>query len=47
MSSREHVEQLTNRIYQSERKQGKQVSRESIREQVVRTAKRNDQKSQK
>jgi len=47
MSKREHVEQLTQRIYESERKQGKQVSRESIREQVVRTAKRNDQKRKK
>ena len=47
MSNREHVEQLTQKIYESERKQGKQVSRESIREQVVRTAKRNDQKRKK
>ncbi len=47
MSSREHVEQLTNRISQSERNQGKQVSREAIREQGVRRAKRNDQKSKK
>jgi len=47
MSTREQIEQLTQRIYQSERKQGKDVSRETIRERVVQTAKRNDQKSKK
>ena len=47
MSTREQIEQLTQRIFNAERKQGKQVSRENIREQVVRTAKRNDQKSKK
>lgn len=47
MSTREQIEQMTQRIYNAERKQGKQVSRESIREQVVKTAKRNDLKSKK
>jgi len=47
MSTREQIEQMTQRIYQSERKQGKDVSRETIRERVVQTAKRNDQKSKK
>lgn len=44
---REQVEQLTQRIFESERKQGKQISREQVRERVVEQAKRNDIKQQK
>lgn len=38
MTSREQIERVTNQIVDSQRKQGKQVNREQIRERVVRQA---------
>ena len=43
-TSREQVERVTTRLYNDARQQGKQVSRESIRQEVVKRAQKLDNK---
>jgi len=47
MPSREQVERVTDQFVKSNRDAGKTLSREQVREQVVRHAKRIDQKTKK
>ena len=45
MPSREQVERITNRFYNQSRESGKNQSRESIRKEVVKRAKRIENKT--
>lgn len=42
--NREQVERVTNRLYNDAKQSGRQVSRESIRDEVVKRAKRLENK---
>ena len=47
MPSREQVERVANKLYTEQRQQGRQVSRDQVRAEVVKRAQRIDKKNNK
>lgn len=47
MPSREQVERVANKLYTEQRQQGRQVSRDAVRAEVVKRAQRIDKKNNK